>query len=176
MKVVFLDIDGVLQPYSSENRFYEINRQAKELVNSLSIKYGVDYAKYCIYDILAVYYDWNKEAVERLKYVLKESKARIIISSDWRNKKQPEKMHDLLRIHDLDKYWLADNCIIKDANSLSEIRFLEINDSLKRYPIDNFVILDDMKALEKYFPNNAVITYDYMSVSNMNECIKILKK
>ena len=101
---------------------------------------------------------------------------KIIISSDWRSDKYIYKMRDLLKIKDLDKYWLADNNIIKDVNSLAEIRALEINDSLKRYPIDNFVILDDMKALEKYFPNNAVITYDYMSVSNMNECIKILKK
>ena len=176
MKVVFLDIDGVLQPYSSENKFYEINKQAKELVNSLSKKYGVDYAKYCIYDILAVYHDWNNEAVERLRYVLKKTESRIIISSDWRNKKQPEKMRDLLRIHDLDKYWYTDNIIIKKHLPLDEIRYREITDSLNRYSIDNFVVLDDMMKMQRYFPNNSVITYDYMSVNNMNDCIKILKK
>ena len=45
-----------------------------------------------------------------------------------------------------------------------------------KYPIDNFVVLDDMKESIKYYPNNAVITKDYMSITDMNDCIKILKK
>lgn len=176
MNIVFLDIDGVLQPYDSENRFYEINKKVKELVKNLSLKYNTDFSKYSVYDILAVYYDWNIDAVNRLKYVLDETDSKIIISSDWRSSKDIHKMRDLLKIKDLDKYWLADNIIIKDGNSLVENRVLEINDSLKRYPIDNYVILDDMKDLETYFPNNCIITYDYLKTSDMEKCIKILKK
>ena len=33
MKIVFLDIDGVLQPYESENHFYEINTKTKKIVD-----------------------------------------------------------------------------------------------------------------------------------------------
>ena len=176
MKVVFLDIDGVLQPYNSEDNFYEINKKNKELVNELSKKCDVDFSKYSIYDILAVYYDWKKEAVDRLKYVLDETKSKIIISSDWKSEKLPDKMHDLLRIYGLDKYWYSDNIIIKKPLMSFEIRYQEIMDSLNKYPIDNYVVLDDMKQLKDYFPNNSVITYDYMTLSDMDKCIKILKK
>ncbi len=176
MKAVFLDIDGVLQPYDTKDRFYEIDKKAKKLVQDLSEKYHVDYSRYSIYDILMVYYDWKSEAVERLRSVLNQTGAKIIISSDWRRKEQPNKMLDLLRIHELDKYWFADNIIIKKPIMAFEQRYEEITDSLNRYPIDNFVVLDDMEQLKEYFPNNSVITNDYITVSDMNECVRILKK
>ena len=177
MKVVFLDIDGVLQPYESEYRFYEIDKKAKRIVFDLSEKHDVDYEKYSIYDILAVYHDWNLEAVERLRSILDETKAKIIISSDWKSERFPYKMRDLLKIHNLDKYWYADNIIIrKPSSSTYEIRHLEIDDSLKQYPIDNYVVLDDMKKLREYYPDNSVITYDHISITDMNDAIKILKK
>ena len=175
MNVVFLDIDGVLQPYDSENIFYEIDSKVKMLVKKLSEKYGIDFSQYNVYDILAVYYDWHNDAVSRLMHILDETGAKIIISSDWRSNKKIYKMRDLLKIRNLDTYWLADNPIIKKA-SLVENRALEINESLAKYPIDNFVVLDDLEGLKYYFPNNAVITYDYLKTSDMNECIKILKK
>ena len=176
MKIVFLDVDGVLQPYDAEYRFYEIDKKAKRLVFDLSEKYDVDYEKYSIYDILAVYYDWNTEAVERLRKVLDETNSKIIISSDWKSEKFPYKMRDLLKIHNLDKYWYCDNTIIRKVLPMEEVRHLEIEDSLKKYSIDNFVVLDDLKKLGIYYPNNSVITYNYMSINNMNDCIKILKK
>ena len=176
MNIVFLDIDGVLQPYDSENRFYEINRKTKELVDLLSQKYQIDYTKYSVYDILAVYYDWDESAVARLKNVLDKTTSKIIITSDWRSIKLPNKMHDLLAIKGLDNYWLCDNDIICDEASLVKKRVMEINNSLKKYEIDNYVVLDDMKGLKEYFPNNSVITYDYMNNRDMDNCIKILSK
>lgn len=176
MNVVFLDIDGVLQPYDSENNFYEINNKVKDLVRKLSIEQQIDFSKYNVYDILAVYYDWNDEAVSRLKHILDETDSKIIMSSDWRSAKDVYKMRDLLKIRGLDKYWLADNIILKNGNSKEMIRALEIQDSLSRYPVDNYVILDDMEGLREYFPQNCVITYDYLKTRDMNEGIEILKK
>ena len=176
MNIVFLDIDGVLQPYDSENHFYEINNKTKELVRLLSEKHDIDYSKYSIFDILAVYYDWNKEALDRLKYLLDYTSSKIIISSDWRSEKNLYKMRDLLAIWSLDKYWFADNTIMHNLCSIEKKRALEINNSLEKYPINNYVVLDDMKGLKDFFPNNAVITNDYIKLNDMNECIKILKK
>ena len=45
MKVVFLDIDGVLQPFNSRERFKYINTNIKR---RLSCKYHIDYNKYDI--------------------------------------------------------------------------------------------------------------------------------
>ena len=175
MKVIFLDIDGVIQPYDADYRFYAIKEQ-NEKINILSKEYKVDYSQYSAYDVMAAYYDWNPQAISRLKYILEQTNAKIISSTDWKRDNKPFLIRDLLKLYNLDKFWYADNIIIKDQKPIYEIRNLEIQDSLSKYPIDNYVILDDMKELKDYYPNNAVITNNYLSINDMNDCIKILKK
>lgn len=172
MNVVFLDIDGVLQPYDNELRFANVD---KSIIQKLSEKHNIDYSQYSFYDVYAVYYDWDEQAVSRLKYVLDETDSKIIVSSDWRTNRLPNKMKDLLAIQDLDKYYYADNIIIKEYLYTAKKRALEIKNSLEIYDINNFVVLDDMKGLEEYFPNNIVQTHDHMTISDMKKCIKILK-
>ena len=111
MKVVFLDIDGVLQPYDSELRFIDID---KNLITKLSQKYNTDYSKYEFYDVASAYYDWDNQAVARIKYILDETNSKIIASTNWRRKELPYKIRDLLRIKNLDSYWLCDNEILKE--------------------------------------------------------------
>lgn len=173
MKIVFLDIDGVLQPYDADNRFYQLD---DSLVEELSKKHNVNYNDYSIYDVMAVYFDWHEQAIARLKYILKKTDAKIIISSDWRSEKMPNKMLDLLKLHDLDKYWYANNIINQDYISNPQRRALEIKDSLIRYHITNFVIIDDMRGLDEYFPENTVITNNYISIADMEKRIKILNR
>ena len=173
MNIVFLDIDGVLMPYDAEFRFCS---KDKYLIDNLSNKYGIDYSIYDYYDVSAVYYDWQSEAVSRLKHVLDKTESKIIISSDWRSKHFPNKMKDLLTIQGLDKYYFTDNIISDEYVPLAQKRSIEINNSLETYSIDNFVILDDMEKLKEYFKENLVLTRNYMSVYDMNECIRILKK
>ena len=173
MKIIFLDIDGVLQPYDADNRFYALD---PTLVTELSKKYDVDYHSYSIYDVMAVYCDWHEQAIARLKHILAHTGAKIIISSDWRSEKMPHKMHDLLKIHNLGDYWYADNIIVHDLIANPQRRALEIKDSLARYPITSYVVLDDMLGLDEYFPDNIVKTKNYISVSDMEKCIKILNR
>ena len=179
MNIVFLDIDGVLQPRESEDHFYEYSLQTRKLINDLSLKYGADYTKYNYMDVLATYYDWKEEAVERVRWILDKANAKIIVSSDWRKQKTPNKMPDLLKMHKLDSYWYKDNIVIDNTGnkrSFEENRSYEIQDSLKRYPIDNFVILDDKEGMATYFPDNTVITHDYISLSDTEKAVKILRK
>jgi hypothetical protein len=122
-----------------------------------------------------VYYDWDDQAVSRLKYVLDTTDSKIMISSNWRNIKYPNKMRDLLKIRSLEKYYYKDNDILGDAYN-PNIRHLEIEKALHDNPIDNYVILDDMKEMGTFYPNNSVITYDTMNIRDMNECIRILKR
>ncbi len=175
MKVIFLDIDGVLQPYGAEYRFYEINNAAKALVEKLSRKHNIDYSQYSIYDVLAAYYDWDDQAVARLKYILDTTSSRIIVSSDWRSTQYLNKMRDLLTIRGLGEYWLADNKTEILSESRVEKRAREIQESLKRYSPDNYLVLDDMRELKNYFPNNMVLTHNCLSINDMHESIKILK-
>ena len=173
MKIVFLDIDGVLQPHDSENRFYMSD---KSLVDELSKKHNINYSDYSIYDVMAVYYDWDEQAIARLKYILEKTNAKIIISSDWRSEKKPNKMADLLEIHGLGKYWFADNEINHDYIPNPQRRALEIKNSLAKYPIEDFVVLDDMSGLDEYFPENIVKTSNYIGIADMEKSIKILNR
>ena len=87
-------------------------------------------------------------------------------------------MRDLLKIQGLDSYWFADNIIIrhKKGETMASTRAQEIKDSLDRYDIDNFVVLDDLWALKEYYPDNSVITHNVISIGNMNDSIKILRR
>ena len=63
--VIFLDIDGVLQPHGRQERF---NHDLEALRVQLAARYqNDDYLTMDRYDLGAVYYDWDKAAVERLR-------------------------------------------------------------------------------------------------------------
>lgn len=173
MKVVFLDIDGVLQPFNSRERFKYINTNIKR---RLSCKYHIDYNKYDIYDICAVYYDWNKDAVNRLKTILDYTESKIIISSNWKDKNNKYKMRDLLKIHNLDYYWFCDNVTLKDYSNIFLNRASEIKDSLNKYDISNYVVIDDWYPLKEYFKDNFICTHNYIQDDDVINSIKILNK
>lgn len=117
MKALFLDIDGVIQSPSDQKRFEHVNEfveLSKRLTRDLNN--GFDYFKYggnhegdncrmpaAQYDIAAVYYDWRPEIVDRLRQILESTDAKIVLSSDWREKGL-DNMRGLLDIHGLGKY------------------------------------------------------------------------
>ena len=101
-KVLFLDIDGVLQPTTNQYRF---DHDMDALKEQLAKEYNEPaYLELDKYDVAAVYYDWDKNAVEELRILLEETGAEIVLSSDWRGSKNLEQMRLLFRIHDLDGY------------------------------------------------------------------------
>ena len=72
--VIFLDIDGVLQPPSSQKRF---KHDLEELRRSLADRFDDEiYLGMDKYDLGAVYFDWDSEAVERLHSLCNDFGAR----------------------------------------------------------------------------------------------------
>ena len=135
-KVIFLDIDGVLQPGWLQNRF---KHDLEVLKKELSCKYGAEYQKLDIFDLGAVYYDWSKNAVNFLRKLCDGTGAKIVISSSWRRSRTLPDLKKLFHIHGLDQY------IVDTTPDLgAEGRGAEIEFYLCEHPeIECFVILDD---------------------------------
>lgn len=175
MKVIFLDIDGVLQPHDNRNRFSHIKEIGELCVELHKKNPSFDYAKwtkdfkFASYDIAAVYYDWDKVSVERLRKVLDTTGARIVLSSNWKEKGM-EAMRGLMEIHGL-----GNNLLTITAY---EPMAIEMPDYYSRGDTENFLewckAIDSRHNLwgktfsalrmqiEKYYPKNPDIWDDYL--------------
>lgn len=170
MKIVFLDINGVLQPYDKE---YVIPND-ENFIENLSKKYNIDYSIYNFYGVCHVYFDWDKDSLRRLKTILDETGAKIIMSSNWRSKKYPNKLKDYLTIHGLQDYYLDSTVFVDDKTSFAKRRASEISKTLEIYKPDKFLVLDDKSGLLEYFPNNTVITTNIITDKDVQSAIQIL--
>jgi len=125
MKVIFLDIDGVL---NTKNTF----KKRKDIYNES----GVIIPRIDFY------------RVKFLKQIVDKTDAKIVISSTWRKYDNDMKeLKEVFSLFDLEVYDVT--CI-----DISGKKGIEINDWLNKNEVDSFVIIDDetsdMLHLEKY--------------------------
>lgn len=150
--VIFLDIDGVLQPGISQKRF---SHDLDKLRERLAIQFKDEkYLSMDKYDLGAVYYDWDKDAVQRLTKLCSAASAEIVISSDWRVYSPIETIIDYFRLHGLNDYIIDITPKLPEAQRDDEIaEYLNKHQDVKK-----FVILDDgyIKAFEKRYPDQFV--------------------
>ncbi len=154
--VIFLDIDGVLQPPERQTRF---KHDLEKLRRSLADKFDdALYLSMDKYDLGAVYHDWDSEAVERLRALCADFSANIVISSDWRRSSSIRKLQALFRIHDLHDYVID---ATKEIDGPPHYRAGEVKEYLESHPeIDRFVIIDDgyRHEFDELFPEQFVHT------------------
>ena len=154
--VIFLDIDGVLQPPSSQKRF---KHDLEELRRCLADRFDDEiYLGMDKYDLGAVYFDWDSEAVERLHSLCNDFGAGIVISSDWRRSKSTPGLQALFRVHGLHRY-VTDKT--SESGGAPHYRAGEVKEYLQAHPeIERFVIIDDGFGLEfdELFPEQFVHT------------------
>ena len=134
-RIIFLDIDGVLQPSSSQKRFEEIRKNSMpDLYRFLKNYYGIDFSVYDQYDVAAVYFDWDRTAVSLLKLVLRITGAEIVLSSDWRMGGF-KRMNDFFTIHGLQKYFI-DITRVDKSNSWGKKNYEFIDEDFKQRTIE----------------------------------------
>ncbi len=160
-KVVFLDIDGVLQSPSQQNRFkYNLDQLREYLAKKFD---DVSYLDMDKYDLGAIHYDWRKEAVERLRRLCEDFGADIVISSDWRSRKTISLLKAYFRIHDLHQF-VTD--MTNETSRAPHYRAGEVKEYIDAHPeIERFVIFDDSykKEFDQLFKDQFVCTYSYIT-------------
>jgi hypothetical protein len=161
IKVIFLDIDGVLLNggWGNDNKAaYEAQRAyVKEKLGSKADELD-------LYDIGATL-RFNKEAIERLRALCVHNNAKIVISSSWRDEETTEKSMDKLK--SLFKLWDLDAFIIGVTPTSYEDRAHEIQQWLdENQNVESFVILDDVDdKLSKTFGTRFIDTSNTLCFS-----------
>ncbi|MCD7949579.1 MAG: hypothetical protein LUG12_04880 [Erysipelotrichaceae bacterium] len=194
MKVIFLDIDGVINSYDTH---HHSNNEIllKLFIKYLSLRYQRDYTLYNPWVVRACYLDWDKDAMKRIKHILDKADARIVISSDWRPcifHENPHEMRDLLHLWHMDKYWQDDTDALwidstRQSEKMKEAeeylkskglddyhdRSVEIMDYILEHPnITNYVVLDDLNLIE--LDEHFVKTLNLITDEQAEKCIQIL--
>lgn len=166
MKVIFLDIDGVLN-----SQEYFINNHEEELLynklfyrnkNKIS---NEEWLKIKLLDI-----DFYK--LQLVKYIISETDAKIVISSSWRT----------LKIYPLIEEYLVNQglTIIGVTPYINGNRGKEIREYLKENnEIEDFIVLDD-EIFEDFneLENNLIKTDFYnegLTYEHVKEAINVLK-
>lgn len=137
-KVLFLNINGVLQPGGSQKRFaYDLDALKKYFV-------GIDkrYESIDKYDLGAVYFDWDLTSVALLKALLEETGTNIIISGEWNRSKNLSQIKLLFAIHGLDKYIEDYNPITEEERDTYDKKEA-INKYLATHKVDYYAVVDD---------------------------------
>lgn len=114
IKIIFLDIDGVL----NSDEFFK-KRGQNEKVNKLP--HPLD--------------EFDPDCVERLNKIVEETKAKIVISSDWRFTLGIENIFKEIGF----KYKIYGKTPYRFG-----LRHEEIHEWLDNHKVDNYVILDDI--------------------------------
>lgn len=188
-KVVFLDIDGVLQPENARIHLTDNKFTLKQFYQDLEKLFHVDYSIYSEMNVMAVYYLWDKDSVANLIRVLDHTGAMIVLSSSWRIY-PVQKMKDLFKIHGLDKYYI-DNTMREDFRLIEQLRaetdeyknfyvdrVIEILEYLKAHPnIKHYVAIDDMNLIPG-MENHFVYTNPYQALTAplADKAIEILER
>lgn len=156
MKVLFLDIDGVL----NSNEYVKTDRYLKK-------EQGVGFPD-C---------DLDENAIKRVNHICEKTGAKIVISSTWREMNDciPSLIRNGLKI----KVIGLTPCLDRKTESgvwMAKTRGQEIQAWLDKNEVDEYVILDDDKdMLDSQLSNFINTNYLYgLTEEDVEEAIKIL--
>jgi len=156
MKIIFLDIDGVILPFSGSKHNSALGPN----------KWGVE--GFC------------QKAVKILNEVLLETDADIVISSDWRHQHPLFEMREIFEANGIIKLPIAYTIRSKTytAMNLEGGRVDEINEYVDRHRLRHWVSIDDLDMFD-LFPNFVHCKHPNQGIKEIGlkeKIIKILNK
>lgn len=136
MKIIFMDIDGVLV-----NKWSKSQPIARWYDNSI--------------------YPFSPQAVKHVNYIIEQTGAQMILSSEWRFRYNPETIEQIFRFNKVKQIpeKIPHNFLgeFRDRDNMYELkRSKEIEVYVKENKIKDFVILDDWEVY--CFPERLVRT------------------
>jgi len=152
LKIIFLDIDGVLNPVRFMNILHKMRKELGKGVKTED-NYGQYFAPWC---------------VDALNKIIKETDAKIVITSTWRR---------FLKLPDLIQMWKDRGLpgeIYDVTDILNLMRGEEIQQWLLENTVDSYVIIDDdddMLPEQNFIKTNSNIG---LTDDLADDCIKIL--
>ncbi len=161
--ILFLDIDGVLNPHicPQYELDYELNKKLSEKFNNPAIK------KLNIYFVNQIYYGFNKKSCELIQKLVNEFDAKIVLTSSWRlyyTKEEIESMFEIAGIH---------NAFI-DFTAQGNPRNSVIREYIYAHNIKRFLVIDDFD-MHNNFGYRFIQTSHFFNEANYHQARYALK-
>lgn len=160
MKIIFLDIDGVL---ALDKEFFT-NRE----------KFC---KKYPVANELRIPYPWNKGAVKIFNDILEKTNAEIVLSSDWRQYWNLNELDRIFKFNGVIKSPISITDIPKHKSNffLADDRIEQIKKYIDKYGVKEYVVIDDLN-MEHGFGDRFFLTYSNDGIKRTNLDNKIIKR
>lgn len=164
MKVIFLDIDGVIMPLGS----HEYLRMDAQTFKALCVKEHPALADVSAYDLAAAEWDWYPRATKHIRQLVEQTQAKIVITSSWRIARTLHELQLLFSLHGLGDAVLD---VTVDTGKKEE----EIQMYLWGYPeIEQYVVIDDMDMRRSFHEHFIHVRDKYFTEENRDAALRIL--
>ena len=163
MKIIFLDIDGVLN--SDAYCASDLYKEATAGMSDAEVM------------LIAHHLHLDPDAIKLMNDLVDRSGAEVVLSSTWRTKYSPNEMTDMLKGRGA-TFKITDSTPVLFGKLSERIpRGKEIGEYLKKLSAqpESFVILDDYEDMLKLKTNLVRTDSRYgLTIANVNKALKIL--
>jgi hypothetical protein len=166
---LFLDIDGVINPYVTVKRMLNQPPFEKGLHKKLAKeKHDEDICTLLDDDdVNRVWHSFDPSACARIKELCTKFQAQLVITSSWAQFYDLKQLKALFALYDL-KEEVADSIVSSKPRHQSILEYVDT------YHIDVYLVIDDAN-MKDIFDDKQILSYDTFSEQNLLEACAYLE-